>query len=114
MLEKLLEKNTSIDEAIKKFKPETTQERLQDIVKAVQFCIRENSKFLVPITNPDAEAGQEYMIRTTYSPEGKLYAVAFTNEEEIEKGAETFTEETAKASGVYYDPGPDIMKLLLK
>ena len=32
----------------------------------------------------------------------------------IEKGAETFTEETAKASGVYYDHGPDIMKLLLK
>lgn len=32
----------------------------------------------------------------------------------IEKGAETFTEETAKASGVYYDHGPDIMKVLLK
>ena len=31
-----------------------------------------------------------------------------------EKGAETFTEETAKASGVYYDHGPDIMKVLLK
>lgn len=91
MFEKLLEKNASIDEAIKNFKPETTQERLQDIVKAVQFCIRENSKFLVPITNPDAEVGQEYMLRTTYNPEGKLYAVAFTNESEIEKGAETAT-----------------------
>ena len=31
-----------------------------------------------------------------------------------EKGADIFTEETAKASGVYYDHGPDIMKLLLK
>lgn len=31
-----------------------------------------------------------------------------------ETGAETFTEETAKASGVYYEHGPDIMKLLLK
>lgn len=30
-----------------------------------------------------------------------------------EKGAETFTEETAKASGVYYDHGPDVMKVLL-
>ena len=91
MFEKLLEKNKYIDEAIKNFKPETTQERLQDIVKAVQLCIRENSKFLVPIINPEAEVGTEYMIRTTYSPDGKLYAVAFTNEEEIEKGAETAT-----------------------
>lgn len=29
-------------------------------------------------------------------------------------GADTFTEETAANSGIYYDHGPDIMKLLLK
>lgn len=31
-----------------------------------------------------------------------------------QSGVETFTEETAKASGVYYDHGPDIMKILLQ
>ena len=91
MFEKLLEKNTYIDEAIKKFKPEPNQDNLQNIVKAVQLCIRENSKFLVPILNPEAEVGTEYMIRTTYSPDGKLYGVAFTTEEEVEKGSETAT-----------------------
>ena len=51
MFEKLLEKNTYIDDAIKKFKPEPNQDNLQNIVKAVQLCIRENSKFLVPISS---------------------------------------------------------------
>ncbi len=31
-----------------------------------------------------------------------------------ESGVETFTEETSKATGVYYDHGPDIMKVLLQ
>lgn len=91
MFEKLLENNKHIDDAIKQSKEELNENALQTIVKAVQFCIRESGKILVPITNPDVETGQEYMIRTTYNPEGKLYAVAFTNEDEVGKGAETAT-----------------------
>lgn len=91
MFEKLLEINKSIDDAIRQFKPEQNEDALKAIVQAVQKCIQAQGKFLVPITNPDAENGQEYMIRTTYNPEGKLYAVAFTNETEVEKGAETAT-----------------------
>ena len=91
MFETLLEKNKHIEEAIKNYHTESTPDAVQEIIKAIQLCIREKSKFLVPITNPEAEAGQEYMIRTTYSPEGQLYAVAFTNEAEIEKGSETAT-----------------------
>lgn len=91
MFEKLLEINQGIDDAIKQFAPDHSQENLQAIVNAVHTAIQAQGKFLVPITNPDAETGQEYMIRTTYNPEGKLYAVAFTNEAEVEKGAETAT-----------------------
>ena len=91
MFEKLLEINQGIDDAIRQFKPENNQENLQAIITAVQKCIKAKGKFLVPITNPDADNGQDYMIRTTYNPEGKLYAVAFTNEDEVEKGAETAT-----------------------
>ena len=91
MFEKLLEINQGIDDAIRQFKPENNQENLQAIITAVQKSIKAKGKFLVPITNPDADNGQDYMIRTTYNPEGKLYAVAFTNEDEVEKGAETAT-----------------------
>ena len=32
----------------------------------------------------------------------------------IISGVDTFTEETATATGVYYDHGPDVMKVLLE
>ena len=54
MFEKLLEKNQRIDEAIKEFQSELNEDSVQDIVKAVQACIRDHGQFLVPITNPDA------------------------------------------------------------
>lgn len=91
MFEKILEKNKDIDKAIKQFQSESNEASIRAIVKAVQRSIRNHGHFLVPIINPNAEVGQDPMIRTTSSPEGKLYAVAFTNEDEIEKGSETAT-----------------------
>lgn len=91
MFEKILEQNKDIDKAIKQFQSELNEASIQSIVKAVQKSIQSHGHFLVPITNPNAEVGQDHMIRTTYNPEGKLYAVAFTNEDETEKGSETAT-----------------------
>lgn len=91
MFDKLLEKNKSLEYAIKQSQGSLNEDTLKAIVKELQICIKEKSHVLVPISNPEAENGENYMLRTTYNSEHKLYAIAFTNEEEITKGSETST-----------------------
>ena len=78
-----LKGNDSIEKAIAAFHQEESKERMQEVLRAIQKRASENGHFLIPVEMLDSV---NFSFRALQDREGNIWQVAFTSQEEFEKG----------------------------
>ena len=89
MIEKnYLEGNEFLVEAFRAANAEESLEHFHAVVDALQTRMLADGHLLLPVVHP-AGNEEQFILRTLKSEKGDQYAVAFTGEDEVQKGAPT-------------------------
>lgn len=83
-----LEGNEILVEAFRAANAEESIENFHAVVEAIQTRMLEDGHLLLPVVHPEGNE-EQFILRTLKSDKGEQYAVAFTSEDEVQKGAPT-------------------------
>lgn len=83
-----LEGNEILVEAFRAANAEESIENFHAVVEAIQTRMLEDGHLLLPVVHPEGNE-EQFILRTLKSDKGEQYAVAFTGEDEVQKGAPT-------------------------
>ena len=83
-----LEGNEVLVEAFRAANAEESIENFHMVVEALQTRMLEDGHLLLPVVHP-AGNEEQFIVRTLKSDKGDNYMVAFTGENEVQKGAPT-------------------------
>lgn len=88
MNEKYLEGNEALVQAFRTANAEESMENFHMVVDALQTRMLEDGHLLLPVVHPEGNE-EQFIVRTLKSDKGDNYMVAFTSEDEVQKGAPT-------------------------
>ena len=88
MNEKYLEGNELLVQAFRAANAEESIEHFHVVVDALQTRMLADGHLLLPVVHPEGNE-EQFILRTLKSDKGEQYAVAFTGEDEVQKGAPT-------------------------
>ncbi|MBR3867158.1 MAG: SseB family protein [Butyricicoccus sp.] len=88
MNEKYLEGNELLVQAFRTANAEESIEHFHAVVDALQTRMLADGHLLLPVVHPEGNE-EQFILRTLKSDKGEQYAVAFTDEDEVQKGAPT-------------------------
>ena len=88
MNQKYLEGNEALVQAFRAANAEESMENFHMVVDALQTRMLEDGHLLLPVVHPEGNE-EQFILRTLKSEKGGQYAVAFTSEAEVGKGAPT-------------------------